>query len=355
VTSERFRFSALGDEAFVPATATRNTAIFIFEEWQSGAGKYSFGVRRERSEVDSAGAGAGGVTRFGAAASKSFALSGLSASAQWKLDEAWSVATNFSVAERAPTYYELFANGPHAATAAYEVGDDRLSPEKSRGLDLGLRWKQGESSARVGYFLQSFDRFLFLNRTGVLRDAEGNQRVNDCGDGTSVESACAAEILPEYQYVSRKAQLRGWELDVAHRLVERSASSAFTVDVSAKLDITRATDQTTGRPLPRIAPLRTILGATLGVGQFTGRLEVERAGRQDRVPLDDAIGPTAAFTLFNSSMLYTVRQGRFVSTFFVKGSNLTNRVAFNASSIDTIRSLAPLPGRSLKAGVRIEF
>ena len=35
--------------------------------------------------------------------------------------------------------------------------------------------------------------------------------------------------------------------------------------------------------------------------------------------------------------------------------NLTDELAFNAGSIATVRGLAPLPGRSLSAGVRVSF
>jgi len=36
-------------------------------------------------------------------------------------------------------------------------------------------------------------------------------------------------------------------------------------------------------------------------------------------------------------------------------TNLGDRLAYNASSIDTIRGLSPLPGRAVKAGVRVNF
>ena len=40
---------------------------------------------------------------------------------------------------------------------------------------------------------------------------------------------------------------------------------------------------------------------------------------------------------------------------FLKIGNLGNTLAYNASTIDTVRYLAPLPGRSLKTGVRVTF
>ncbi|HLF22931.1 MAG TPA: TonB-dependent receptor, partial [Burkholderiales bacterium] len=62
-----FDFSALGDEAFVPVTSTRSRGAFLFEELPAGDWKFSFGLRNERSDVQSAGG-----ARFGDAQSRSF-------------------------------------------------------------------------------------------------------------------------------------------------------------------------------------------------------------------------------------------------------------------------------------------
>ncbi len=47
--------------------------------------------------------------------------------------------------------------------------------------------------------------------------------------------------------------------------------------------------------------------------------------------------------------------GEAQALLFVKLDNLTDELAFNAGSIATVRDLAPLPGRSLSAGVRVSF
>jgi iron complex outermembrane receptor protein len=41
--------------------------------------------------------------------------------------------------------------------------------------------------------------------------------------------------------------------------------------------------------------------------------------------------------------------------FFARLNNLTNELAYNATSIGTVRPLAPLPGRGLMVGLRLSF
>lgn len=350
VQADRFKFSALGDEAFVPRTRTKNNALFIFEEIANGAWKFSGGARVERSRVTSSGAEDEDSTRFGEGRTRTFTMGSGSLGAQFQINSTLSLVSNVAYTERAPTFYELFANGPHAATGAYEEGDGGFRKERSNAIDFGLRWKMGESSARVGVFAQQFRNFIALKRTGRDRDAIGNV-ATDCGDGTSIESGCTEELLPEFRYSQIKAQLTGIEAETKWRVVERP----YTLDLEAKADYTRAEDRTNNDALPRVAPFRVSAATLLQWGDFGARFEVQRVAKQNRVSRDDAIGATEGYTMLNLAGTYGFEYGQVRGTFFVSGTNLGNRKAYNAASFDTIRALAPLPGRAVRAGVQVNF
>ncbi len=357
---ESFRFSALGAEAFVPETKTRNQSLFAYEELVAGAMRYAFGARLERSRVESAGAGAAGPARFGAASSRTFSLGSASLGAAYRVNRELTLSGNIALNERAPTYNELFANGAHIATAAYELGNSRLGKERSNAIDIGVNWTRGATSARFGVFMQSFRNFLALRRSGIERDAEGNGggnvSVTDCGDGTSVESGCTAGVLPEYQYQAVSARLSGVEAQANLRLWERGKHRKYSLDLVAKLDTVRAEDRTNREPLPRISPLRATIGATFDWQRYLLSAELRHTARQSRVPQADTFGPTDGYTLLNVTAQANLNLGsRSTATFFVRATNLANAHAFNATSIDTIRALAPLPGRGVRAGLRIDF
>ena len=117
----------------------------------------------------------------------------------------------------------------------------------------------------------------------------------------------------------------------------------------------RAEDRSNNTPLPRIAPLRFTNGLIWGLGAWGARLEAQTVARQNRYSFDDALGTTGGYTFINAALTYGFQMSKASGTMFLRGTNLTNRVAFNAASIDTIRNLAPLPGRGVKAGVQINF
>jgi iron complex outermembrane receptor protein len=346
------RFSADGDEAFAPYSDTRQNALFAYEELATTWGKWSAGVRVESVNVESFGNPL--VARF-VAESRSFTPASYAVGALWKVAPAWQLSTNLAYTQRAPKDYELFANGPHLATNAFEVGNADLAKEQSTNLDVGANWKSGANLFAVSAFINQFSNYLSQEASGINRDTEGNGgngvSVTDSGDGTSVESGNTAKILPEYLYTSVQARFTGIETNATVRLLD----SANTLDLELRGDMVRAVNVATSQPLPRIAPLR--LGATLvwSQGAWSARLGASHAAAQNDVPAGQL--STGAYTLWNAAMTYRAKAALANTLWYAKVDNLTDTLAYSASSVltQTAAGKAPLPGRTFKVGLRVEF
>ncbi|AOY92023.1 TonB-dependent receptor [Cupriavidus sp. USMAA2-4] len=333
------RFSALGEEAFVPSTDTDNAALFVFEELPLAAGgdlKLDLGGRLDHSRVRSS---ANGNERF-SDASRSFNAASASAGLLYKLTPAWSLSSNLAYTERAPTFYELFANGPHVATGTWEVGDPNAAKERATSLDLGVRFKNGPHSASLSGYYNRFANYLALQATGHARDEAGD-----------VVAAGTAGALPEFRYAGVPATLYGFEAEGRTRLAERLAFAGDSLDLEGRVDLVRGKNRDTGEPLPRLAPLR--LGGALiyGAGPWNARVDVTYAARQTRVPANDT--PTEAYTLLGLALSYKFKLAGTQTLVYLRGDNLTNQDARNATSL--LRDIAPLAGRSVKVGLRTTF
>ena len=332
--SESSRFSALGEEAFVPSTRTRGDAVFVHEEWAFEGGRATFGGRVERARVSSEGdAPDAPEPRFGAPSSRSFAPRSAAVGLSLDLAPKWRLDSNLAYTERAPTFYELYANGVHVATGAYERGDPTLNTEKGTALDVALGWRDGPHRLKAGVFASRFRDFISLDYLSADSGATNEE----------------GEPLPLYAFQAVPARFEGAEIEGATRL----ASAPARIDLSGKLDWVRARNRDTGEPLPRIAPLRLTLAVDLRRDRWGGRAELVHAARQDDVPAYDSA--TDGYTLLNLAATYRFRLGSTSATLFARANNLTDQLAFNASSIQTVRGYAPLAGRSLLAGVQIGF
>lgn len=303
--------AADGEEAFIPDSRTRTFGVFLFEKRDFAAGSVEFGLRWDRQEVD--GAGLAGYDEDSLNAS----LGGL-----WQLGERVALVGQVVRSERHPSSTELYADGPHAATRQFEVGDAGLKTERGVTADLGLRLESAGASGEIRAFSSRYDGYIFLSPTGAEEDG-----------------------LPVYRFLQREARFWGLEAEASLPL---GADSGFTLGLSG--DYVRG-ELDAGGNLPRIPPLR--LGAKLAWerGALGASVDVERYFEQDEVT-DNELA-TDGFTLLDAELRFRPAWGAADAVVFLRGSNLLDEEARVHSS--PLKDELPLPGRSLSAGIRLAF
>ena len=336
---EQLDFSALGTEAFVPTSHTRSTGLFTLQELALDGVTLSAGARLERAQVRSDGdADYAQAPHFGPAQSRAFSphsvsLGAVAALGAWA--PGWRASATLGSTQRAPAYYELFADGVHVATGAYERGDINQQLERSRHAELGLQWQQGVNHLRAAVFSTRFANYIAL-------DASGRQIAVDDGEGGTT-------TLPEYRFSGAPAQLVGLEIEGRQRLL----TTPWQIDGSAGFDLVRGDNRATGEPLPRLAPIRLQLGLEAARGAWHAGVQAKVVARQDRVPAGDIA--TAGATLVDLWASWQQRLDGADALWYLKLSNLGDALAFNASALRTARELSPAGARALSAGLRLSF
>ncbi|WP_226469703.1 TonB-dependent receptor [Luteimonas panaciterrae] len=318
-------FSAVGEESFVPRTTTRALGVFgvARKSWDMDSGKefqLDLGAR-----VDKVKAEPDGLDK------RDFTPVSLSVAGGFKLDENWRLTVNLDHAERAPAEEELFADGPHLATLAYEIGNPDLDKEAANQIEFGLQYKSDFVDAKVSAYYNRFKDFIYLVDTGEQWHFEEED-----------------EFLPIRQWSQRDATFRGFEGEATFHLADNDNGRW---DLRTFGDTVRATLADGGGNVPRIAPSR--LGAQLRWENngWRASLGATRYNKQDKVAANET--PTDGYTLVDAHAAYHFDGGRLAWELFVDGSNLTNQEAHVHTSF--LKDVVALPGRSVSGGVRIFF
>ena len=255
---------ASGRIALVPDARVRSGAAFAFEQLALAGGRWSLlagarvDARRLTADADTALA-LGAQTRNATAWSGDLGV-------VWRPASDVAVSANVGRAWRAPTLFELFANGPHLGEARYERGDATLVPEAGRSVDVGVRLGGRRVRAELAAYHHQIQHYIYIRPDTVFIDS-----------------------LRVYQYAQAGAELLG-----AEAALEAELTPGLTA--RARVDGVRGTNLTAHEPLPLVPPLRT--GVTLAWRDAL-ELDVDRYARQDRPnPLDI---PTAGYTLVHVS------------------------------------------------------
>ncbi|MFZ9338866.1 MAG: TonB-dependent receptor, partial [Limnohabitans sp.] len=183
-------FEADGDEAFMPSTNTKESALYLVEELSPDWGKFSLGLRAEQVKVKGDAFDGYDATNE-AATSKRFTPFSVSIGSLVYLSPTFKLTGHLARTQRAPKDYELRANGVHVASSAVEVGTPTLATEKAWQADIGLGWAQGPHTAQLNYFQNQFDNYIGLIATGDVDTADSGYDV--------------------YQFTAARAEFKGIE------------------------------------------------------------------------------------------------------------------------------------------------
>jgi len=314
-------FDVAGDEAFLPRSSTEQFGLFTLQQLDYGALKLEAGARFEHTAQQAKPLGDqpqffGGSRRFDT-------LSG-SAGASYRVAGNWRIGATVSRTERAPSAEELFADGPHAGTAAFEIGNPDFRKETSWGVEAIVKGSGANYTFEASAYHSWFNNFIFEDLTGAVEDG-----------------------LPVY--AARQADARYYGFEVQGSLTLARFGDARLV-VDGLVDYVRATIADQG-PAPRIPPLRLLGGLAWNAPKFDLRGEVERVGAQRRV--SELETPTAGFTLVNAEVNVRPWGADRPLSFALSANNLFDVVARRHASI--LKDYAPLSGRDIRVTARLNF
>ncbi len=313
-------FNVIGEEKFLPKTSTEQGGLFTVQQFDFGKLKAEVGARVEKTDAHAtadADLGNPDITR------RFTSVSG-SAGASYALLDGWRIGINLTHSERAPTVEELYANGPHGGTEAFEIGLPDARLEKSNGAELTFNGKGSGYSFELSGFYNRFSNFLYQKPTGAIEDD-----------------------LPVYQMAQGKAKLYGFE---AQGDLDLFKLGAGRVSVDGIADYTRATVSNYGAA-PQIPPLRLLGGLAYDDTAVSGRVEVEHVTAQDHVaPLETT---TPAYTMVNAQISWKVLGAASPVTLRLAANNIFDVVARRAASL--LKDYAPLAGRDIRLGASLRF
>jgi iron complex outermembrane recepter protein len=351
------KFSATGSEhhgTFVPNAKTDSKALFVFEELSFAPGKaVNAGFRYEDVKVQSLGGVKhidNGVSETFDVDSKKFKPFSLALGYRQDMGAGWTGTAGLSYTERAPTFYELYADGEHHATGTYERGNSSNKKEKGTTLELGMKFKTPTTRANFSAYVTEFSNFIGLVQGGYVNHHGEYPRLDkeDCEAAVNPRQHCS----PLYNFTGIKARLYGLEADGRFPLASGLFGKASQLNLDWKADYARGENRTTGGALPRIAPFRLSSALVYSEGKYSSQVDVQHAARQNRYA--DDLGATPSYTMFGLGASYkTAVSGMKSAYLFLRVHNLTNVEARNASSV--LRDMAPAGARAIRVGFRGNF
>lgn len=328
-----FKFSALGEEAFLPKTDNLSTALFAFEEFNWNPVKWNFGARGEFSSVKPEA-----DANFALTEKESFNTGSVSTGVLYNLTETISTALNLSYNERAPNYQELFSSGAHVATFTFQQGDPNLKKEKSLAAEWSLRHQSRFLTGSLNIFGQRFNDFIALSPTGAVDDTDESGVAGD-----------SAEDLPIYNYLAQDANIYGAEMDLHFAISQDVLPGKWSIQV--KGDYLRGKNRSSGDNLPRMSPPRASIGLNHQIKKWSWDAELQEVFRQSKLAPNET--GTDSYLQTNLGLNYKMTSDQRQLMLFARANNIFDVEARNHISL--LKDYAQIGGRNVVVGLRGYF
>jgi iron complex outermembrane receptor protein len=318
-------FDSRKEEKLIPNSNSLNLAGFLYEELNTKSASISAGVRFDTRSVDVEESTELNVLPQ----ERNYTAFSGSLGATYRPLESLALVSSFSSGWRAPTTFELFADGVHEGTATYEVGLATLVPERSLNLDLSVRYVSPSLVVQGTVFRNRITNYIYGSPTGLID---------------------SASTFPIYEFRQADATLTGGEISVKVQL-----APWWQMHVAA--DAVRAANNENGNPLPRIPASKIYTEAQFQL-EMLGPLHhphvnvrIRSAASQTRV--DPLEAQTRGYVLFDLSAGFEVELGERMTTVHFGIDNVFDR-AF-VEHLNRYKSYALNPGRNFTVRLTMPF
>ena len=310
-------FSATGEEAFVPPVDTRSLGLFWLGERPLGDYDLETGFRVEWVEQNPS-----------SGSSRDFFAPSASVGLVRDFGTGWRLGLLGDYSTRAPVAEELYSDGPHLATSSFELGNPQLDEESALNLAATLDYSNQSVEWVATAYLTRFNDFIYERATGEEEDG-----------------------LPVLEYTQGDANVFGIDARARFAVAETNIGRLFlTGDFDT---VVAELDKSGNNKLPRTPPTRVGIGLELSGQRIDASINYRLVNSVERDKVADLELPTDGYEDLRFYVGTTLALGERSLQLFVQGRNLTDDEQRNHTSF--IKDFAPLPGRTLEAGLRLEF
>ncbi|MCY4013939.1 MAG: TonB-dependent receptor [Gammaproteobacteria bacterium] len=308
-------FSVVGEEAFTPPVDTSSLGVFWVGERPLGELGLEAGLRYDRVTHDPAHGRSRDFT--GASASLGLIV---------PLADGWGATLLADLSSRAPVGEELFSESPHPGTGVFEIGNPELDQEQARNLAATLNGGGEGWSAKGTFYYTHFPDFIYQAATGEEREGFAVRR-----------------------YSQADATFPGFEMEARVTVAEWAAG---TLDLGAFFDMVSPTLDVSGNDnLPLIPPDRAGISVAFTGSRLHANVDFVRASEQGDVAEFEL--PSDGYDDLRARIAWRLRPGASTVDLYIAGRNLTDDEQRLHTSV--VKDLAPQPGRTIEAGLRMRF
>lgn len=247
----------------------------------------------------------------------------------------WKYSLSLMNTGRAPSIENLYSDGPHLGSYAYEIGQPNLGLEKTFGIESSLKYHKNKTEISfTGYHNYSPNYHL----SSKLGDGyEPGADWIEWGSGSS-------GWLYIYQMKGLKTSIYGFESELNYALTQQ-------IKVAGSYAVTRGQNLSDGIPLAYMPPDKMIFSTEWDLSHLSLVATFKHVLPQER--LGEFETRTDGYSVMDLNGSYTIHASRITHKIIFQFDNILNEKYYN--HLSRIKQIMPEKGRGFGLQYRMIF
>jgi len=245
----------------------------------------------------------------------------------------WNLSFGLMSTERSPSIENLYSDGPHLGTYAYEIGDPKLGLEKTIGVETSLEHNTSKGKVRFTSFYNKSPNYHLSSKMG-----DGYEPGADWIEWGSGSSGW----LYKYQMVGLRSTIYGFESNFSYKINK-------SIYLHGNISVSRGENLSKNNPLSYMPPDKALLSTEFDLKPFSAELKLKKVSLQSR--LGEFETKTDGFFLVDLHTSYTTYSSKITHKIILSIDNIFNEVYYN--HLSRTKLIMPEIGRNISIHYRI--
>ncbi len=235
---------------------------------------------------------------------------------------------------RPPRVEELYSDGPHLATYAFEIGNPGLKEERIYGIENSINFNSDHFEFSIISFYNYSPYYFEMTKDGncIIPDDWQPWTSHPCYGVDWIDwGSGGLGWLHKYSAKGNEVTIKGAEIDLKYNYK--------SLDLNYNLSFVKGDNMTTKMPLPYINPTKQILSLSFNKSYFNYTMRWTRVHPQDR--LGEFESPTIGAELTDLIISYNHEKHKFT----IQINNIFDEVHYN--HLSRIKDISPEPGKNI--------
>ena len=247
--------------------------------------------------------------------------------------ENWKLSFGLMFTERSPSIEDLYSDGPHLGTYAYEIGEPKLSLEKTMGVETSIEHNTSKGKIRFTSFFNKSPNYHISSKMG-----DGYEPGADWIEWGSGSSGW----LYKYQMVGLRSRIYGFESNFSYKMTK-------LIYFHGSISVSRGDNLSENQPLSFMPPDKVLLSTEMNLKPVSAELKLKKVLLQSR--LGEFETKTDGFLLVDLHASYTNHSSKITHKIILSIDNIFNQVYHN--HLSKTKLIMPEMGRSISIQYRI--